>query len=540
MTQETIHILHVEDSEDDHALVRREIEKAGIDAEWKLVDDADDFQFTLNLSQTWGWDVVLCDHSLPEFSSEEALKILNREKLDIPFLIVSGAIGEVEVVEAMKAGAHDFVSKSGLFRLAPAMLRAIREAQVRQEKRRAEESLRQTSERLKGVVETLTRTQNHLSKAERLRALGYIASGIEHNLNNNLSKIDGVAELLLERCPEERESLELLQAVVEDTASIAAKIREFRRESNTGPQAVLNVNEVIAEAISMTEPRWKTESEIRNRPIRIETRLEAKNGILADSVQLREAIANLILNSCDAMPEGGIIRISTADDGSYVVTRVEDNGRGMSEETFRRCREPFFTTKGDNHVGAGLGLADAVVRQLGGSIRIQSKEEEGTAVRIQVPAEMAVSQFEDGASELAVLSATEIPESPVDGGCGMRILLVDDDESIITIFSQLLESEGHTVIAVDNGREAIEKVSHAPFDLVITDLAMPAMNGEELSVELKRLHPELPVILTTGVGEGNELLGSIEEMVDYMLPKPINRRRLREAIQATVPLSRPA
>jgi len=518
---ESIRLLHVEDSDDDHLLLRRHFSRNEVPVEWRRVDNLEDFECALNGAAAWGWDAILCDHHLDEFDSAKALAILGQYRYDIPFVIVSGAIGEMGVLEAMKAGAHDYVPKDDLFRLIPALRREMEEAALREEKRRSDERLRESNERLRHAVETLTQTQEHLTRVEKLRSLGEIASGVAHDFNNGLTKILGIAEILIERCPDERAALNDLLSVAQDSAKVVHRLRDFYANRTEADDAVsVDLSDVIRQSVRLTEPKWKTESEVTRQSIVVEAHFESQHHASADDSELREVFTNLIFNACDAMPEGGAITISTRDEPGFVAVTIADTGIGMNREILSRCREPFFTTKGENGTGLGLGLAESVVKRYGGRLDIQSREGEGTVVSIRLPIHEAPS------------TAPSTSESESPGGDRLppcRVLVVDDDPLVVKILKKFLELDGHTVATALTGMDALRELESASWDIVITDRAMPSMNGDELCRTLKERNPSLPVIMSSGYDDISEHR-SERDPIDFVLPKPVNRNSLRQAL----------
>jgi len=516
---QAIRLLHVEDSIDDHFLLQRHFHRAEVAVEWRRVDNAADFLDALGLEGSW--DAILCDHHLPGFESSHALSIAQERGIDFPFLLVSGAIGEMGVLAAMKAGAHDYIPKNDLFRLVPALQRELREAEIRREKRWADERLRESNEELRNAVETLTHTQNHLARVERLRAMGQIASGVAHDFNNGLTKILGIAEILLDRCPDERDVLEDLFSVVRDSSNVVQRLRSFYGNSPSACDAAsVDLAALVERSIELTRPKWSVEGELTPRRISVEANLNPVSTTLANESEVREVFTNLIFNACDAMPEGGVITVTTREVDSFVLAEIRDTGVGMNAETLRRCCEPFYTTKGENGTGLGLGLADSVLKRYGGRLEIVSELNHGTTVSLFLPIEPA--ELDPGASQDADAAETI-------GSRPCRVLIVDDDPLVNKLFRRLLEIDGHCVTSAQSGAEALEHMTTESFDVVITDRVMPIMNGDELSRSLKRLDPDLPVIMSTGYANASDESG-FPDSIDYMLPKPFDRSSLRNVL----------
>ena len=231
-------------------------------------------------------------------------------------------------------------------------------------------------------------------------------------------------------------------------------------------------------------------------------------------------MTNLVFNAVDAMPNGGLLTLAARREGDSGIVEVTDTGTGMSEEVRRRCLEPFFSTKGDRGTGLGLSMVFGIVQRHHGTVEIDSREGEGSTFRIRLP-----------------LYAAEVPgraEPIIDahGRQRLRVLAVDDESSVRDILTHLLESEGHRVVTAGNAREALERFHEEAFDLVITDMAMPGMSGEQLASTLKTLSPRLPIMLLTGFGAF--LDPARAPAVDVVASKPITLEELRRSIEAAL------
>jgi CheY-like chemotaxis protein len=251
--------------------------------------------------------------------------------------------------------------------------------------------------------------------------------------------------------------------------------------------------------------------------ITVVTELAAVPRVMGHDSQLREAFMNLVLNAVDAMPAGGTIVLRTRAEGERVFVDVSDSGVGMSEEVRRHCLEPFFTTKGDRGSGLGLGMVYGIVHRHDGTLTITSAPGSGTTISLGFPA------APDAAADV-------VAAAPHDVAAPMRVLVVDDKPGVRHLLQELLESDGHAVEAVDEGSDAVDRLQQSPFDLVITDRSMPAMSGDELARLVKESARPLPVIMITGFGV---LMTAADERpfgVDIVLPKPVTRAALREAV----------
>lgn len=393
---------------------------------------------------------------------------------------------------------------------------------------------------LQKAFDDLRKTQRAAVQQERLRALGQMASGIAHDINNAISPASLYTESLLETepnlSPRARDYLETIQRAMEDVAATIAHVRQFyrNREEQLMP-APVDLNILVRQVVDLTKARW---SDIpQQRGIVIETRAEVAAdlpAILGVESEIRDALTNLIFNAVDAMPEGGVLTLRTrAADGvpgvggigaqPQVRVEVVDTGIGMDADTQQRCLEPFYTTKGDRGTGLGLAMVYAMVQRHGADIRITSTVGIGTAVHLLFPLPPDVD------SKPAPLEAVyHIPRR-------LRVLVVDDDPLLLKSLRDTLENESHVVVTASSGEAGIDaffqaKARGEAFSVVITDLGMPYMDGREVARAVKEASEATPVILLTGWGRHLLADGDVPPHVDHVLSKPPRLRELRETI----------
>jgi len=474
-----LRVLLVEDSEDDAQLVLRALKRADYDLTWLRVETAEAMQQAL-AERTW--DVVLSDHAMPHFSAPAALELLKATGQDVPFLIVSGKIGEEKAVELMRGGARDYILKDNLGRLVPAIERELREAHSRREHKSLEEQFRQ---------------------AQKMESLGQLAGGVAHDFNNLITVINGFSELVLARLEANdpaRPFLEQIKRAGERSAALARQLLIFSRKQVVMPR-LLDLNAVISEAEKMLRRIIGEDIKLVTEPA---PRLRQ---VMADPGQIEQILFNLATNARDAMPRGGQIAIRTRNMtfaegyarpvadlplGSYVVLEFSDSGMGMTPEVLSHIFEPFFTTK-EVGKGTGLGLSTAfgIVKQSGGSIAVESQPGAGTTFRIYLPeASAAPSERADQPSP-----TVEAPSR------GNEVLLVaEDDDSVRGLVTRILVRNGYTVLEACNGPDALELARQysARIDGLVTDIVMPVMNGVELAQQLRRVHPETCVLFVSG------------------------------------------
>lgn len=395
----------------------------------------------------------------------------------------------------------------------------------------------QLHHQLQSAYNELRQTQMSVMQQDRLRALGQMASGIAHDINNALSPIVGFSQMLLEYeknlSARAHKQLQYIRVAGEDIAHIVARLREFyRRRDGQEPLVPLNLNGLVKQVVEMTRPRWRDMPQSRGIMIEMETCLDsALPELVGTESELREALTNLILNAVDAMPQGGKLRITTrpvgdergaANQPTHVLMEVTDSGIGMDEETKRRCLEPFFSTKGQRGTGMGLPMVYGVIERHEGSIEVISEPGKGTTVRLCFP--LQANPRVPSESQPAAA-----PSTPP-----LHILCIDDEPLLRELVKGMLESDGHTVQVADSGREGVEVFRAArqsrAFDLIITDLGMPFLDGRQVARILKNESPATPVLMLTGWGAFMKADGDLPSEVDGILSKPPRAKELRAAL----------
>jgi len=375
-----LRVLIVEDSPDDAALVLRELRRGGYEPVSERVETSEGMSTALERAE---WDVILCDYTMLHFSALQALETLKSKQLDIPFIIISGTIGEETAVLAMKAGAQDYLIKGRLARLVPALEREIREAHSRLERKLADAENRKLEE------------QFH--QAQKMEAVGRLAGGLAHDFNNFLSAINGYTQLTLntlDRADPTRVWLEEIKKAGDHAASLMRELLLFSRQQVPVPQ-VLDLNEVVAGVENMLRQLIGNGVDLVTLPG------PALWHVKADAARIKQVIVNLAVNARDAMPEGGRLTIETSNveldgasrqrrpsvsPGQYVMLAVSDTGIGMDAATQSHVFEPFFTTKQEGK-GTRLGLAMVygTVKQSGGAVWVDSGPGQGAMFTIYLP-----------------------------------------------------------------------------------------------------------------------------------------------------------
>ncbi|GAC1630243.1 MAG: hypothetical protein NVS9B14_00590 [Candidatus Acidiferrum sp.] len=399
---------------------------------------------------------------------------------------------------------------------------------------------------LQQAYDDLRQTQQAVMQQERLRALGQMASGIAHDINNAISPMALSTELLLEQeptlSPRTRRHLEIMQRATDDVANTVARMKDFYRQRE--PQLTLvpvRMNALVQQVLDLTRARWSDMPQQQGVVIEMGTEFAVDLPVIMGvESEIREALINLVFNAVDAMPRGGTLTLRTrtvegrpgASKTPNVLVEVADTGGGMNEETRRRCLEPFFTTKGERGTGLGLAMVYGVAQRHGADLEIESAPGEGTVVRLSFAAHVSASL--DAAAPVAI---SAIPSR-------LRILVVDDDPLIIRALCETLESDGHEVITANGGQAGIDVFIGAqgrgkPFSIVITDLGMPRVDGRKVASFVKSESESTPVILLTGWGQRLMAEGDVPPHVDRVLSKPPKLRDLRDALRLCVEPQRP-
>jgi signal transduction histidine kinase/CheY-like chemotaxis protein len=392
--------------------------------------------------------------------------------------------------------------------------------------------LLQESERRKEAEDVV----QHL---QRMEALGRLSGGVAHDFNNLLAAIMGALELATKRISDPVRLKPLIAVAIqaaERGARLTGQMLAFSRNKDIAPHP-LDINGIIRESDTLIQRTVEALVEVGY------SLEESLWPAIADRVQFEVAILNLAGNARDAMPLGGRLTFMTRNvsviaadapgipAGDYVQVSVTDTGEGMSKETLARAFDPFFTTKGVGK-GTGLGLSQVYgfAQQLGGTVRIDSAIGHGTTVTIWLPRAEAVAVAEP----VGPVASEREPSAPV------KILLVDDDQAVRSLTVEMLSDLGHTVASAENGVAALGMLSTtAEFDLLLSDFAMPVMNGAQLAAEAMKLRPQLPVLFMTGYAD-TTVLKSWTELGYRTLNKPFSSEELDVSIRETIRARAPA
>ena len=501
----SLRVLFVEDSPDDVELIQRELSRHGFQVQPGVVETRSEF---LTAIKDGTWDIVLSDHSMKGFSSTDALHLLRDHDSDIPFIIVSGTIGEDAAVDAMRAGAHDYVLKHNLRRLGPAVERELREAANRRMQRSTQAALQASEHRLR--------------HAQRMEAVGRLAGGIAHDFNNLLTVILGFSEFLIEELPPDqpahRDAAEIRMAAQRATR-LTKQLLAFSRQQVL-ERRVIDLVAAVSELQPMIERLIGEDVEFTFK------HAAPPQLVLMDPGQFEQIVMNLVINARDAMPGGGRLTVFVdrtrldsmhaseleISAGQYVMLAVSDTGEGIDADTLEYIFEPFFTTKAPGR-GTGLGLSTVfgIVHQCGGAIEVNSVVKQGTTFRVYFPLSgAAVAEQEPAAAH------------PASSERASTILLAEDEQGVRAFLEMALRRAGHHVIATANGSEALEIAGRGdhPIDLLIADVVMPGLSGPEVADKLRLKYPEMRALFLSGYSSHSALPERVTADPGAFLQKP--------------------
>lgn len=359
--------------------------------------------------------------------------------------------------------------------------------------------------------------QNRLIQNEKLRAMGEMAAGITHDINNILTPILGSVQLLKDTTSE-KEVLKLLTVIeicAYDGMNITKKVKKLTKKYNHDDFETFSIDSAITDAIDLTKSKWLTESVFKGIKISIIKSLKSNESIQGNITEIREVFINIITNAIDAMPQGGKIEVITKNNANRVIIEIRDNGLGMNKEIQKRIFEPFFTTKGNNGSGLGLSISYNIIRSHKGSMKIESEENVGTSFIVKLPICENITESYD-----------EMPRQVID--FEGNVLVIDDQEQIRNVVSSMIKSIAKCKIKTCGCDNLDSELKRRKYDIIVCDFAMPSINGLQVAQKVKEINKNTYFCLMTG------WVGSFENQemnnVDFVLNKPINKDSLKQMI----------
>lgn len=467
-----LHLLIVEDDQVDAELVIDQLRDDGLEFEALVVDDEPGFRDALNAFEP---DLVISDVTMPGFSGDRALEILRERSSRIPFIFVSGTIGEEAAVEALKRGATDYVLKGRFARLASAVRRALRDA---------------------AEAQARDRTERELLRTQRFESLALLAGGLSHDLRNILQPLLLTSSMIGEyEDPELRKHAALVGDCARRGLEMVASMLSFARGARAHVEQVKLA--VLFDSLSML----LRGSVPRNVTLKFDK--PADDIVLeGNHTELQQCLLNLCLNALQAMPDGGTLTMAAepahvesaffvdgddAEPGAYLKLCIADTGVGMPDEVRANLFRPFFTTKSD---GTGLGLVSCkrIVTNHRGFLRVHSEPGKGTTFDLYLP----------------IPSSTVVEGEPAEiaGGRGERVMIVVERAGKLALLVDTLELNGYVAMAAQSGAEALQTIEQGGIpDLLVMDSDMNLMTGVRTLAALLERDYKGPVIMLVRPGE---------------------------------------
>lgn len=368
------------------------------------------------------------------------------------------------------------------------------------------------------------REHERAQQADKLRALGQLASGVAHNFNNALAAVIGYTQLALRKVNDldVEKYLRVIEQSSKDAARMVERIQNFSRgRLRTDDFTLVRISEIVRDAIEITRPRWRNDAEALGIKYEVRLQWDAEEDLLVagEPSELREVFVNIIFNALDAMPLGGRLSVSAALDGASVRLHFTDNGGGMTEEIKRRIFEPFFTTKGAAGLGMGLSESYRIIERHGGRIDVESQIRYGTTLTVTLPL----------AHALKSVANSDTISAPVSKA---RVLVIDDEEYVRDVLAAILAEQGHEATCAGSAEEALRLLDEKDFDIVFTDLAMPKVDGIAAATEIRSRKPQTRIVLMSGYGADRARARAADSnCIDTSISKPFRMNEIQAALK---------
>jgi signal transduction histidine kinase len=542
-------ILMVEDSADDAELTARALRRSGCEMTFERVETSEAMRAALLREK---WDLVIADYSMPHFNGLEALKLLQEQGLDLPFILVSGTVGEDVAVEAMKCGAGDYVLKNNLVRLPFAVERELRDFEMRGARKRAEEEANRARDRVRDLA----------LETARLRS-DFLAS-MSHEIRTPLAGIIGTGELLSlsDLTPEQRHQTEIIRSSGELLLTVVNDILDFSKLS-AGQVVLEKLDFDLVELTASVVDSFAAVAHAKGIEIALDVDVNMPTALRGDPSRMRQILNNLVSNAIKFTQQGEVmVRVSgveEADNDVLVRFEVTDTGIGITSEAQGRLFQPFVqaevsTSRRFGGTGLGLVIAAKLINQMGGEIGFESAPGKGSnfhftarlnkGLKIFRPlmTEAASSCLSGNAEPIGAKTINAAPSSPVADDQpqwrkAVRVLLVDDNSVNRTIGAKQLSVLGYTAEVVDGARRGLEVVQSGRSDIVLMDCEMPEMDGYQAVAEIRRREGTsrhtVVIALTAHVTE-EERRKCLDAGMDDYLSKPVKLQTLGKMLDGWV------
>ncbi|HKY06035.1 MAG TPA: ATP-binding protein, partial [Blastocatellia bacterium] len=366
------------------------------------------------------------------------------------------------------------------------------------------------------VIRDVTEERRAIEQAvrdDKLRAIGQLATGIAHNFNNSLTAVLGYTQLAISKAadPDMLRHLQTVEKAAMDAAKMVQRIQNFARQRRDEPSEPCEINPILRDALDLTRSRWRDDARAASIEYEIIFKPDVNPVVLCDQAALREVFVNLIINALDAMPGGGRLTIRTEIEGDMALASFIDTGSGITEEVRKRLFEPFYTTKGVKGYGMGLAVTYGIVERHGGEITVASEPGKGAAFTIKLPLFHELAKPDMDLSEPA-------------GAKPSRVLVADDEAPLRALVTDVMRARGHEVTTAEDGMAALKALEEGRFDLLITDLSMPGIDGWTLVRKVRSLWPATRILIMTGYGGLAEMAipGFDAALVDDFVSKPFD------------------